>query len=209
MQSSRITSPIKKPIYCNEEITAACDLINSSYDRKLSYIAEMIKGDPLFDEERARCYDYSCLLSEHMLIDMFDWVSKNGWDIDYPVNGKKIELKNRNLVPITYRPGKRVQLTRLNGNAITEYDCLVKINGNWVIGEAKCRENSFRRGEAKNKIKKLGKQLDEDVGFILGVPKNHEMNTSEKRKEVFESKGGIVVSFPYSWEEIESFAETL
>lgn len=208
MQSSRIISPIKKPIYCNEEITAACDLINSSYDRKLSYIAEMIKGDPLFDEERAQRYDYSCLLSEHMLIDMFDWVSRNGWDIDYPVNGK-IELKNSNLVPITYRPGKRVQLTKLNGNAITEYDCLVKINGNWVIGEAKSRENSFRRGEAKNKIKRLGKQLDEDVGFILGVPKNHEMNTSEKRKEVFESRGGIVVSFPYYWEEIESFAETL
>ena len=192
MVSYRSSSQTRK-IYCDDGITSACKRLNSIYDISLDDIGNEMILDPPIMSKFVNINNYTRFLSEYGTMTMFDTLSDNGFDIEYPI---KTEIRGSKMYFTPTVPGKCVQIRYQNSQSETECDMIVKINGSWTIVEAKSGVNSFRVKDAFKKIRILNKELGVDPGFILVIPEDHDIMTRNNAAHFFEERGGRIVTFP-------------
>jgi len=176
-------------IYCDTVIAAACDEIGANYVGRIGDVADAVRSA---DVGRPSRDAYFGLMGEFWLLDMMNWLgAKKGWDVDYPIT-KKVFPAGYRVMPI--QPGKRVQVDYPSGESVTEFDLVASVFGLPVIGEAKSGSNSFETGQAIKKVATLRDALGWDSGFILGVPRDHEI-LRDGRRGRFERLGGCILVF--------------
>ncbi|MBN1896316.1 MAG: hypothetical protein JW789_01130 [Candidatus Aenigmarchaeota archaeon] len=195
-----------RKIHCDDGIISACDRMNSMYGFSLDDIGDKMILDPSVMSKCANINNYTRFLSEYGMINMFDTLSEEGFSIEYPLES---ETRGSKLYFMPCKPGKSIQIMYQNSESRTECDMVAKIGGSWVIVEAKSGVNSFKVKDAFEKIYIFNKELGVDPGFILAVPNDHYIITKNNAANLFEERGGRIVTFPNSAQDFTDVAYRL